>query len=253
MPATMSFSGTPASSSAIVDAQTEPIEVEPFEPIASETCRIAYGNSSRVGQHRHQRPLGERAVADLAPLGRADPAGLAGRVRRHVVVVHVALGALRVERVDHLLHPEHVQRGDAQDLGLAALEQRRAVHPRQHARLGGQLPDVGQAAAVDAQAVADDPLPDQLLGQRAERAADLLLPALELAASRSVASGLDPVGLGLALLLARDRQRLGQLVADLGWPRPRRCRRLVVGEERELAGLLGRVRGDLLLRLARGP
>ena len=41
MPATMSLSGTPASSSAIVDAQTEPIEVEPFEPIASETCRIA--------------------------------------------------------------------------------------------------------------------------------------------------------------------------------------------------------------------
>ena len=103
-------------------------------------------------QHRDQRPLGQRAVADLAPLGRADPAGLAGGVRRHVVVVHVALGALRVERVDHLLHPEHVQRGDAQDLGLAPLEQRRAVHPGQHARLGGQLPDVGQAAAVDAQA-----------------------------------------------------------------------------------------------------
>ena len=41
MPATMSFSGTPASSSDIVDAQTEPIEVEPLEPMASETCRIA--------------------------------------------------------------------------------------------------------------------------------------------------------------------------------------------------------------------
>ena len=49
MPATMPLSGTPASSSAIVEAQTEPIEVEPFEPMASETCRIAYGNSSRVG------------------------------------------------------------------------------------------------------------------------------------------------------------------------------------------------------------
>ena len=49
MPATMSFSGTPASSSDIVDAQTEPIEVEPLDPMASETWRIAYGNSSRVG------------------------------------------------------------------------------------------------------------------------------------------------------------------------------------------------------------
>ncbi len=45
----MSFSGTPASSSDIVEAQTEPIEVEPLEPIASDTWRMAYGNSSRVG------------------------------------------------------------------------------------------------------------------------------------------------------------------------------------------------------------
>ena len=41
IPATMSRSGTPASSSAIVEAQTDPMEVEPLDPIASETCRIA--------------------------------------------------------------------------------------------------------------------------------------------------------------------------------------------------------------------
>jgi len=41
MPDTMSFSGTPALSSAIVEAQTLPMEVEPLEPIASETWRIA--------------------------------------------------------------------------------------------------------------------------------------------------------------------------------------------------------------------
>ena len=41
MPETMPLSGTPALSSAIVEAQTEPIEVEPLELIASETCRIA--------------------------------------------------------------------------------------------------------------------------------------------------------------------------------------------------------------------
>ena len=33
----------------MVDAQTEPIEVEPLDPIASDTWRIAYGNSSRLG------------------------------------------------------------------------------------------------------------------------------------------------------------------------------------------------------------
>ena len=41
MPETGAFSGTPALSSDIVDAQTEPIEVEPLEPSASETWRIA--------------------------------------------------------------------------------------------------------------------------------------------------------------------------------------------------------------------
>jgi len=35
------LSGTPAFSSDMVLAQTEPIEVEPFELSASETCRIA--------------------------------------------------------------------------------------------------------------------------------------------------------------------------------------------------------------------
>ena len=159
-------SGTPALSSDSVDAQTEPIEVEPLEPdrLGDLTDRVRELLARR--QHRHQRPLGERAVADLAPLGRADPAGLTGRVRREVVVVHVALGALGGERVELLLHPEHVQRGDAQDLGLAALEQRRAVHPRDDVDLGGQRPDVGQAAAVDAELVAEDPLADQLLVQR---------------------------------------------------------------------------------------
>ena len=33
----------------MVEAQTEPIDVEPLEPSASDTCRIAYGKSSRDG------------------------------------------------------------------------------------------------------------------------------------------------------------------------------------------------------------
>ena len=61
MPATAAFSGTPADSSDMVDAQTEPIEVEPLEPSASETWRIAYGNSSRAGS------TGIRARSASAP------------------------------------------------------------------------------------------------------------------------------------------------------------------------------------------
>src|SRR4029450_6615616 len=49
MPATGAFSGTPAFSRDKVDAQTEPIDVEPLEPSASDTWRIAYGNSSMLG------------------------------------------------------------------------------------------------------------------------------------------------------------------------------------------------------------
>ncbi len=41
IPATGARSGTPALSSASVDAHTEPIEVEPLELRASETWRIA--------------------------------------------------------------------------------------------------------------------------------------------------------------------------------------------------------------------
>src|SRR4051794_25950710 len=49
MPATAARSGTPAWSSDRVEAQTEPIDVEPLEPIASDSWRMAYGNSSRDG------------------------------------------------------------------------------------------------------------------------------------------------------------------------------------------------------------
>ncbi len=41
IPATGALSGTPAFSSDMVEAQTEPIEVEPLELSASETWRIA--------------------------------------------------------------------------------------------------------------------------------------------------------------------------------------------------------------------
>ncbi len=49
MPATGAASGTPASSSDSDVAQTEPIDVEPLDPSASDTERIAYGKSSFDG------------------------------------------------------------------------------------------------------------------------------------------------------------------------------------------------------------
>ena len=72
----------------------------------------------------------------------------------------------RRQRVDLLLHLEHVQRGDTQDLGLAALEDRRTVHARDDLHLGVERTDVGQAAAVHADALGEDAAAHDLLGDR---------------------------------------------------------------------------------------
>ena len=49
MPETGSLIGTPASISASVEPQTEPMDDEPFDSSVSETSLIVYGNSSAVG------------------------------------------------------------------------------------------------------------------------------------------------------------------------------------------------------------
>ena len=94
--------GTPASISASVEPQTEPIDDEPFDSSVSETIRIVYGNSSADGIIGLERPLRERAVADVAPLRAAHEARLPDRVGREVVVVHVAAVGLEREVVDPL-------------------------------------------------------------------------------------------------------------------------------------------------------
>ena len=164
-------------------------------------------------------------------------------------MVHVALGGLGPERVDLLGHLDHVQRGDAEDLRLATLEQRTTVGAGHPVGLGLELANVADAAAVDAEVVGQDALADQLLGQRAERRADLLLtPGVGLGQSIEHL-GLELVGAVVALFLARDRQRLGELV---GGHRGHRVEDvvLVVREHRVVSGLLGGRVGQLLLRLA---
>ena len=76
MPETGALIGTPASISASVEPQTEPIDDEPFDSSVSETMRIVYGKSSASGIVGLERALRERAVADVA--------AAAGRVMRPV-------------------------------------------------------------------------------------------------------------------------------------------------------------------------
>ncbi|PQM47189.1 hypothetical protein C1Y40_02623 [Mycobacterium talmoniae] len=163
--------------------------------------------------------------------------------------MHVALGGFRSQRVDLLGHLDHVQRGDPEDLGFAALEQRAAVRPGHHRNLGGKRPDVGDAAPVDAEVVGQDALAHQLFGQRPERGGDFLLPAGVGVGEPLEHLGPDLVGAVVALGLAGDGQRLGQLV---GGHRGHRVVHVVgvVGEHRVVGGGFGGGLGEFLLRLA---
>ena len=110
MPATGRVIGTPASSSASVEPQTDAIDDDPLDSSVSETSRSVYGNSVSSGIIGTQGPLGERAVTDVAALRAAHGAGLADRERREVVVVDVALGGLDAEAVDALRVLERAER-----------------------------------------------------------------------------------------------------------------------------------------------
>ena len=152
-------------------------------------------------------------MADLAALRRTHAAGLTGGVRREVVVVHVALAGLRDERVELLLHAEHVQRGDAQDLGLAALEQRRAVHARDGRRPRRRACGCrrGPRPSMRTFSLMTRSRTSFLVSER--YAAEISFSRPSNSRDRELLGGqrLDAVQLGLALLLAGDGQRGGEL------------------------------------------
>ena len=162
MPATCALVGTPASISARLAPHTDAIDELPFDSVISETTRIEYANSSTLGSIAEQRALGEAAVADLAALRRADAAGFAGGVRRHVVVEHEAVAVLAHQRVDDLLVARGAERGHDHRLRLAAREQRRAVRTRQHAGADADRAHGARVAAVDARLAGEDLLADDL-------------------------------------------------------------------------------------------
>ena len=114
-------------------------------------------------QHRQQRALGQRTVADLAAAGTAGGLGLADGIAGEVVVVHVALLRLLPDGVELLVGGEGVKRADGEHLRLAAGEQARAVDAGQHADLGGQRADLILGAAVHAVPLEQPCLDDLLL------------------------------------------------------------------------------------------
>src|SRR5438445_2727856 len=125
--------------------------------------------SDRVGplldrrDHSQQRALGQRSVTDLATARATQPPRLTYRVRREVVVVHVALELFGGEAVELLLVGHRAEGGYGQRLGLSPCEQARAVGTRQHADFDRDLAHVFEAPPVHSNAVLDDALPDAIL------------------------------------------------------------------------------------------
>ena len=126
-----------------------------------------------VGDDGQQGPLGQQAVADLPALGSPHEPGLPRGEGREVVVVHVPLVVVGGDGVEQLVHAGHAQGGHVEHLGLAPLEQGRAVGRREQVHLGRQRADLGGGPTVDAEALLHDALAHQLLGQATHGRLDL--------------------------------------------------------------------------------
>ena len=207
-------------------------------------------HADRVGElvdrrdHRHERPLGERAVPDVTPLRAAHEAGLAHRERREVVVVEVVLALLQAERVEPHLVPSGAQRRDREGLRLAAGEDRRAVRARRHPDLDPDVAQLAGGAPVGALLLHGDALADGVL-------LELVEGHLHLRAALGVGLGL--VGVARHLL---DHLLLDALGGLLALELVDHRRGLVEGRAEALAQLgqqrlVDRRRGDLVLLLAR--
>ena len=120
----------------------------------------------RRRDHRLERALRERTVADVAPLRAAHEARLPDRVRREVVVVHVAAVGLERQVVDPLALLRGAERERREHLRLAAREQAGAVRTRVDADLDLDRADLLGAAAVGAPLVDRDLLADEVLVDR---------------------------------------------------------------------------------------
>ncbi len=95
-------------------------------------------------------------MADLAALGRADAAGLAGRIGRHVVMHHEAIAVLALKRVDDLFVARSAERRRHQRLGLASCEQRGPVGARQQARADRYRTHRAGIAPIDSRFAVED-------------------------------------------------------------------------------------------------
>ena len=181
MPATGALIGTPASISDSVDAHTDAHRGRAVraQHLGHEAQRV--GELLGAGDHRQQGPLGEQAVADLAPLGAARR-GRSRRWRRAACCSGACSAWSRRRRSCRASAPSGACRAC---VTLSTWVSPRWKRPEPWAvgdepDLGRQGADVRRAATVDADALLDDALAHELLGERPDGGLDLALTALEL-------------------------------------------------------------------------
>src|SRR4051794_36728235 len=167
--------------------------------------------------HRHQGPLGKRAVADVAALRPAHEPGLPDGEGREVVVVPVELLGLEPEAVEPHLLARGAEGGDGERLGLAAREERGPVGARRHADLDRDRADLLRLPAVGADLPHRDAVADDLLLELVEHGLGVGL-VLRVGVRGGIARvlledrRLDGLRRVLALELVVDRGRLVELL-----------------------------------------
>ena len=178
-----------------------------LERLRDEPDRV--GKLGLVRDHGLERPLGELAVADVAPLRAAHEAGLPDRERREVVVVHEPPLLLEREIVDPLALLRGAERQERQDLRLSTREEGRAVCPRRDVDLARDRPDLVRPATVRPALLDRDLLAHEILVDRLGCLLDVLAGERILRRRR----GLLAVDRGRR---RADRERELNLVDDAG-------------------------------------
>ena len=95
-------------------------------------------------------------MPDVTAARRTEALDFAGRERWEVVVVDVTLAGLDTEIVETLLFGRRAQRGNGEDLCLAAGKQATAVHAWQHTDVHADGADFVRLAAVHTHTTVED-------------------------------------------------------------------------------------------------
>ena len=203
-------------------------------------------------EHGNERAFRERAVADFAAAGRAEFSAFADRERREVVVQDERFRLRPAGKTVELLRVlRGAERRDDERLRFAALENRRAVHAGQHVRLAGDRAQLIERAAVRADAFFEDAFAINFFLQFFKGDVDVARVDVFLAEfgdDRFLRLGLHGVDGGVALKLAGQINRLGELFVRVRDALADFENFFVADDEREILLRLGDFGGEFPLR-----